>query len=241
MILLFRNIIFCILIFVITLFYGIMALFLMHSYRLSQIAALIWCKAIFVLSKHITGVTYKVHNKKMTALRGVIIASNHCSAWETFFLAYYFGIPVFILKRSLFHIPLIGLFVRKLGMIGIDRHSFSKKHQVAIMKRTNEELARNRNIVIFPQGTRVSIEDTYNYEKYPYKSGIALFAPGHRVLTASTDARKFFGKSLFSLKKPGVIQIVFNEKIDFSQDATKEEIVTKIRNSIEEGCKTLKI
>ena len=239
MILLIRNAIFCIAIFAITLTYALLAIFIMHSYKTSRKVAMLWCFLIFKCSKYIVGINYKVHNEKLIRSRGVIIACNHCSAWETFFLAYYFNVPVFILKRSLFHIPLIGLFCKALGMIGIDRNSYSKKHRAHIVSRTNYELSRKRNIVIFPQGTRVPSGETYNYEKFPYKPGITIFAGGHKVVTASTNARKCFGKSLFSFKKSGQIDIIFNESISFEKDASKDEILSKVRTSIENGCKKL--
>ena len=239
--LLLRNAIFFILAFIVTLIYGILALFIIKSYKISRKTAILWCFLILKLSKHIMGITYKVYNQKLIRSRGVIIACNHCSAWETFFLGYYFNMPVFILKRSLFHVPLIGLMCKTLEMIGIDRNSYSKKHKQNILTRTNNELSRKRNIIIFPQGTRVPIEETYNYNKYPYKAGITLFAPGHKVITASTDARKYFGKGLFSFKKPGIIHISFNETISFSKDADKDQIINAIKNSIEKGCKNINI
>jgi 1-acyl-sn-glycerol-3-phosphate acyltransferase len=147
--------------------------------------------------------------------------------------------PVFILKKSLFRIPLIGLFCRSLEMIGIDRNSYSKQHKIKIITKTNKALAAKRNIVIFPQGTRVPSNETYNYEKYPYKAGITIFAPENKVITASTNARQFFGKSLFSFKKAGVIHIKFNDVLHFQKDAQKDEIITKVRNSIEKGCKQI--
>ena len=109
--LLLRNAIFFILAFIVTLIYGILALFIIKSYKISRKTAILWCFLILKLSKHIMGITYKVYNQKLIRSRGVIIACNHCSAWETFFLGYYFNMPVFILKRSLFHVPLIGLMV----------------------------------------------------------------------------------------------------------------------------------
>lgn len=239
--LLLRNAVFCVLIFLATLLYGLCAVFIVYSSKISKFAAFIWIKVIFFLSKYLVGIDYKIHNGELAKSRGIIIASNHCSAWETFFLAYYFDMPVFILKRSLFHVPLIGLFLRTFEMVGIDRNSYSKKHREAIIRTTKSALDQKRNIVIFPQGTRVPIKETYNHKKYPFKAGISIFAGGNKVLTTSTDARKHFGKGLFSFKTPGTIHIRFNELIDIANDASKDEIISQIRASIEQGCEQLKI
>ena len=93
--------------------------------------------------------------------------------------------------------------------------------------------------MIFPQGTRVPIEESYDYAKYPYKSGVTMFASGKRILTISTDASKCFGKGLFSRKKSGTINVVFNEIMSVGKHAKKEDVATKIRDSIEVGLKKI--
>ncbi len=200
---------------------------------------IIWLKSIMISARIFCGIKVNIHNDTFRNETGIIIASNHCSAWETFFISYKYNVPVFILKKSLMRIPFIGIFLKKFNMIGIDRDSFSKKNIIKVIKGANSALASGKNIVIFPQGTRVPIDESYNYEKYPYKSGVTMFASGQKILTISTDASKCFGKGLFSSKKSGTINIVFNEIITIDKHDAKELVATKIRNSIETGLRKI--
>ena len=209
------------------------------SIKFARKITMIWLASIIICARIFCGVKVKIHNDNFRHEKGIIITSNHCSAWETFFISHYYNVPVFILKKSLTQIPFIKVFIKKFNMIGIDRDSYSKHNIINIVKNANESLASGRNIVIFPQGTRVPIEETYNYKRYPYKSGVAMFASGKSVLTISTDASKCFGRGLFSKKKSGTIHIMFNEILTIKDDEQKEEIANKIRYSIEVGLKKI--
>ena len=83
----------------------------------------------------------------------LIVASKHQSLWETFALVPLFSDPAFIMKRELMWIPVFGWHTWKAGMIKVDRSKGS--HALADMNASAaRELARNRQVVIFPEGTR---------------------------------------------------------------------------------------
>lgn len=233
-----RYVIFVIFAFFITVFYILCIPFAFCSKKFARFISILWVDSLLFITRFIARIQIKVINN-LPKKDGIIIVANHCSAWETFFIASQFKMPTFILKKSLFHIPLLGLFLNALDMIGIDRNSYSKGHREKIIKKADEELASGRNMAIFPQGTRVPIEQTYNYEKYPYKAGVTIFSKGHTVLTISTDSRKTFGKSLFSYKKSGVINVIFNEYLSLDERLSKNEMMEVVRNSIEKGCKKI--
>lgn len=234
-----RTGVFSVFVFISILIYGSFLPLAFCSRKIAKSVSVVWLNIIFILVKYTLNIKIKIHKPEIAKRRGVIVVSNHCSAWETLFIAHYFDIPTFVLKKSLFKVPLLGYFLQALNMIGIDRESYSKKHRQEIVKRAHTELTNGHNMAIFPQGTRVPIEETYNYEKYPYKSGVTIFAGGHYVMTMSTDARKCFGKSLFSLKKAGSINVIFNDCIKIDYDLSKHEIIDIIRKSIENGCKKI--
>ncbi|MFT4967958.1 MAG: 1-acyl-sn-glycerol-3-phosphate acyltransferase [Candidatus Deianiraeaceae bacterium] len=210
-----------------------------YSKKIAIKAVIIWSVIFLFLLKYITNIKFVVHNAKIIQKKGVIIACNHCSAWETFFFNFQCNVPAFILKKSLLQIPIIGFFGKSIGMIGIDRKSYTKKCRDEIINKANSELKNGRNIIIFPQGTRVPTLETFNRQKYPYKPGITIFARGHYVVTASTNARVYFGKSLFSLKKSGTIHVIFNECFYINEHLSKNDIMDKISYSIDRGCKQI--
>ena len=94
------------------------------------------------------------------------IASSHQSMFETFFLQTIFNSPVFILKKELLKIPILGWYLKKIGSIYIDRNKITKENlgffdQISYLIRSS-----NRPLIIFPQGTRLTSED-----RTPFKKG----------------------------------------------------------------------
>ena len=86
-----------------------------------------------------------------------IVACKHQSAWETFALYAVLDDPLYVLKRQLMWIPLFGWYMRKAGLIAIDRTAgmAALARMTACVKKV---LAGPypRQIVIFPEGTRRS-------------------------------------------------------------------------------------
>jgi 1-acyl-sn-glycerol-3-phosphate acyltransferase len=84
-----------------------------------------------------------------------IVACKHQSLWETFSLYAVLEDPAYVLKRDLMWIPLFGWYMAKAGLIPIDRSAgLSALSRMTARART--ALARSRQVVIFPEGTRRS-------------------------------------------------------------------------------------
>ncbi len=82
-----------------------------------------------------------------------IVACKHQSLWETFSLYAVLEDPAYVLKRELMWIPFFGWYMAKAGLIPIDRGAgLSALSQMTARARTT--LARSRQVVIFPEGTR---------------------------------------------------------------------------------------
>src|SRR6202011_793797 len=97
----------------------------------------------------------------------LIVASKHQSMWETFALLQFFDQPLFILKRELMWIPFFGWYLKKAGMIGIDR-SAGGRALLTMTRRAGAAVRLGRQLVIFPEGTRRPVDAPPDY-----KSGIA--------------------------------------------------------------------
>jgi 1-acyl-sn-glycerol-3-phosphate acyltransferase len=82
-----------------------------------------------------------------------IIACKHQSAWETFALYAVLRDPAYILKRELMWIPLFGWYTWKAGLIPVNREA-GLAALSRMTARARQELARARQVVIFPEGTR---------------------------------------------------------------------------------------
>ena len=96
------------------------------------------------------------------------IACSHQSMFETFFLQTIFNSPVFILKKELLRIPFFGMYLKKIGSISIDRDKISKENLGFSDKIKSFINSSNRPIIIFPQATRMTVED-----RTPFKKGVS--------------------------------------------------------------------
>ena len=105
------------------------------------------------LLRIVCGITVEWRGREKLPSGAYIVACKHQSVWETFALFMLLPDPTFVLKRELMWIPLFGWLATKAHMIPIDRGSRTR----ALARMTaaaRAEIARSRQIVIFPEGTR---------------------------------------------------------------------------------------
>jgi 1-acyl-sn-glycerol-3-phosphate acyltransferase len=123
-----------------------------------------WARSNNWLLRIICGITVELRGLERIPSGPLLIAAKHQSLWETFALVPLFADPAFILKRELMWLPLFGWLARKAQMIPVDRGARSQA-LAAIAASAKIELARNRQIVIFPEGTRrpPGAEPSYKY------------------------------------------------------------------------------
>jgi 1-acyl-sn-glycerol-3-phosphate acyltransferase len=105
------------------------------------------------LLRVVCGVTVEWRGREKIPDGACLVACKHQSFWETFALFELLRDPTYVLKRELMWLPLFGWLARKARMIPIDRGA-----RVAALARmaaaARREIARSRQIVIFPEGTR---------------------------------------------------------------------------------------
>tara|TARA_B100001250_G_scaffold398536_1_gene406883 strand:+ start:122 stop:829 length:708 start_codon:yes stop_codon:yes gene_type:complete len=95
------------------------------------------------------------------------IASAHQSMFETFALQAIIDYPVFILKKELLKIPIFGLYLKKINSIAIIRDTTTKDNLSFFDRVAQIVKDYKRPLLIFPQGTRVKID-----EIAPFKKGV---------------------------------------------------------------------
>jgi 1-acyl-sn-glycerol-3-phosphate acyltransferase len=149
-----RSVAFNVLFYLNTLVYLIAALptFFM-PYRAIIAVAKSWGRTNLSLLRVVAGIDCEVRGREKIPKGPLIVAAKHQSAWETFALLPLIDNPVFILKRELRWIPIFGWLTIKGRMVPVDRRGGS--HALAAMiERARIELADNRQLIIFPEGTR---------------------------------------------------------------------------------------
>ncbi len=167
-------------------------------------AAHLWIDGTLLLLRLICGLDYRELGIENLPTGPAIVAAKHQSAWETLFLSRRLNRPAFILKRELLSIPLFGWFIRKVGMIAVDRTGKAAALK-KMVRDTNDAFAQGRQIIIFPEGTRVA-PGTHK----PYQPGIAalygqLNVP---VIPVALNSGLFWGRQAW-VKKPGEILIQY--------------------------------
>lgn len=201
-----------------------------------------WARNNVLLLKYICGVKYEVEGKENIPQYNCLIVSKHQSTWETYFLFQYFAeYLVFIAKKELLSIPGLGTALKETGCIAVDR-----KDGVNALRKMNEQAKyfvneEKRNLVIFPQGTRVPLNS--NTVDYPYKGGFISIAKDNKldILPIALNSAKCWPKFSF-IKKSGTINVRIMPLIKYKdyKDLNKNEILKLIENTIEENQKTLK-
>jgi 1-acyl-sn-glycerol-3-phosphate acyltransferase len=105
------------------------------------------------LLRVVCGITVEWRGRDKLPQGSYIVACKHQSAWETFALFAFLPDPTYVLKRELMWLPLFGWLATKARMIPVDRATrASALARMAAAAR--KEVARGRQIVIFPEGTR---------------------------------------------------------------------------------------
>ena len=123
-----------------------------------------WARTNLWLLRAICGIKVEFRGLGKIPSGPLLVASKHQSLWETFALLLILPDPAYIMKRELMWIPFFGWYTWKAGMIPVDRSRGSQA--LAEMNAcARREAERNRQIIIFPEGTRrpPGAEPKYKY------------------------------------------------------------------------------
>ena len=182
---------------------------------------------IVLLLKIILNTNVKFHGvENLRKVDNFFVASAHQSMFETFALQIPLDGPIFILKKELLNIPLFGWYLRKIGSIAIVRETTTKEN-LNFFDKVKEEVDKSkRPLLIFPQGTRVKLED-----QPPFKKGVGRIYKALNLpcIPVAHNTGKVWPKNSF-MKYPGNIHISFLEPILSGKD--NEEFVKDIENKI---------
>ena len=191
--------------------------------------ARIWARVILFGLKWIAGLGYEVRGREYLPTSSALVASKHYSTWETIALFLLLPDPAIVLKRELMRIPLYGWYARKMQMISVDRTGGSRA--LRTMHRTaTRALAQNRQVVIFPEGTRRRPGDAP-----AYKPGVAgLYAKlGVPCVPVVHNSGLFWLRRGF-VKKPGTIVVEFLPPIPpgLSRNAFSAQLQDRIETAV---------
>ena len=158
------------------------------------------------------------------------VASAHQSMFETFALQSVLDYPVFILKKELLKIPLFGQYLKKIKSIEIIRDTTTKENLNFFDKVAKTIENENRPLLIFPQGTRVKVED-----KVPFKKGAGRIYETLNIccVPVALNSGKVWPKEGM-IKYPGKIIVSFLKPIEpgLNRDEFLKNLEMKIYDEI---------
>jgi 1-acyl-sn-glycerol-3-phosphate acyltransferase len=146
--------------------------------------------------------------------------------WETFALLLILSDPAYIMKRELMWIPFFGWYTWKAGMIAVDRRKGSQA--LAEMNvNARRELAGDRQIIIFPEGTRrpPGAEPAYKY-------GVVhlYLETGVPCLPIALNSGLFWPRRSFR-RNPGTILVEVLDPI--APGLNKDEFFERLQHDVE--------
>lgn len=122
-----------------------------------------WCHAQRVGLRLLCGVRTEVRGLENLPEGGCLIAMKHQSTYDTIAPFTFLPDPAFTPKEELRRAFMFGYYVERAGMIFLDREGGAKTMR-ALMTKSKAAIEGNRQVVIFPEGTRQEVGADPNYK-----------------------------------------------------------------------------
>lgn len=133
---------------------------------------------------------------------------KHSSSWETIAMLVVFPRQVWVLKRELLWIPVVGLAVRLMHAIAINRKA-GHTAVAQVIEQGKERLLEGDWVIIFPEGTRTPAGATRRYGV----SGTLLAAEaGALIVPVAHNAGSYWPRRGLR-KKPGTVRVVIGPAV----------------------------
>jgi 1-acyl-sn-glycerol-3-phosphate acyltransferase len=193
-----------------TIFYGLFTVpmaILWHD--VGYECARSWGWRILWLAKHVCGIDYQVRGLENVPAYPTIIMAKHQSAWETVGILCHLPRGVWIIKRELVWLPIIGWVLAGLQSIAINRKD-GRSARDQILEQGKDRLARGYSVVIFPEGTRVAPGER---KKYGLGGALLATGAGAKVLPIAHNAGECWRRNAF-LKYPGMVTMSIGPAIE---------------------------
>ena len=192
-----------------TLVMGLGALWIRWFAKQHALAyAALWCRLTLCGLRAICGIRIALTGVEHLPDGPVLIASQHQSAFDTLVWLTLVRRPAYVMKRELTRLPLVGPMLLLAGMIPVDREAAAKALR-ALLRHADAAVAEGRQIVIFPEGTRVAAG-----EQVALQPGVVALAAHTRlpVVPVTTDSGRCWSRRAF-VKRPGTIHIAISPAI----------------------------
>ncbi len=187
----------------------------------------LWAVSNVKMLTFFIGLRYQLKGRENIPTEPSIICCKHQSGWETYALQAIFPHQVFVCKKELFWLPVLGIFLMLMSPIAINRKKPAEASR-KIIEQGKERKKAGFWITVFPEGTRMKPG-----EKGKYKLGAARMATQleMNIVPVACNSGRFWPKNSF-LKYPGLVTVIVGPTIDY-QSGTQEELMQQCEQWIE--------
>lgn len=169
----------------------------------------VWARGIFWLLKVCCGVRVELRGREHMPSGPALVASKHQCMFDVFAQFAWLPRTCYVMKQELMWIPWFGWYAAKVKSIVVDRQAHSNALR-KLVREARDRFAEQRQVVIFPEGTR-----TEPGAPGDYKPGIAALYRelGTTVYPVATNSGAHWPRKGF-LRHPGVIVFEYLEPIE---------------------------
>jgi 1-acyl-sn-glycerol-3-phosphate acyltransferase len=181
---------------------------LIFGRRASQVVLLMHAKTTFWWMRILCGTRIEVRGHENIPDSAALVASKHQSAWDTIGLPMLLPDAAMIMKSELMLIPFYGWFSRRLEMIPVKREMGGAAMR-QMMRDAKKCAAKQRQVVIFPEGTRRSPGAPPDY-----KPGVFMLYSGLNLpcVPVALNSGMFWPRRSF-IRHSGTLIVEFLEPI----------------------------
>jgi 1-acyl-sn-glycerol-3-phosphate acyltransferase len=166
----------------------------------------VYARTILVVMRWTCGLTYQVEGQIPEGCH--IALWKHSSSWETIAMMVVFPRQVWVLKRELLWIPVVGLGVRQMHAIAIDRKA-GHSAVAQVVEQGKERLDEGDWVIIFPEGTRMPAGET---RRYGVSGTLLAQETGKLIVPVAHNSGSYWPRRGW-LKKPGVVRVVIGAPV----------------------------
>jgi 1-acyl-sn-glycerol-3-phosphate acyltransferase len=201
--------------------------------HLAMAAVRIWCRSTLRALEAICGIRVELRGLHHLPQTGVLIAGKHQSMLDTVAPFAFLASPTIVLKRELLSVPIYGWYARRSGMIPIDRDGAARTLR-GLIRDVRRRFDEGRQVLIFPEGTRVQPGAEPNYKPgiaalyreldvacVPMATNSGLHWPAHGVA-------RFPGTVVFEVLEPipaGLKRATFMRELEERIEAATEALM----------------
>jgi 1-acyl-sn-glycerol-3-phosphate acyltransferase len=125
-----------------------------------------WARTTLWGLRWIVGAHVSIEGREHLPQGGALIAMKHQSMLDTIAPSLFLPSPVFVFKKELLSTPVMGAYLNR-NQIAVDRGGHAKALK-SMVRGARDAVAKGRQVVIFPEGTRQPLDAPPDY-----KPGIA--------------------------------------------------------------------